>query len=83
MLMRMNPLTSIAFILVIIGALNWGLVGLFEFDLVAAILGEMSIASRVVYTLVGLSAVWVLIWRFVPQHPERTAGATDSARPRM
>lgn len=82
MLMRMNPLTSIAFVLVIVGALNWGLVGLFGFDLVAAIFGDMSIASRAVYTLVGLSAIWVLIWRFVPQHPKRTETTADSMRPR-
>jgi uncharacterized protein len=82
MLMRMNPLTSIAFILVIVGALNWGLVGAFNLDLVAAIFGEMSIASRIVYILVGLSAVWVLVWRFVPQHPERHGNTTADTRPR-
>lgn len=47
----------IAFILVIVGALNWGLVGLFDFDLVARIFGEMTTLSRVVYVLVGLSAI--------------------------
>lgn len=80
MLMRMNPLTSIAFLLVIIGALNWGLVGLFAFDLVAAIFGDMSIASRVIYTLVGLSAVWILIWRFIPQHADHTTSTSNNAR---
>lgn len=47
----------IAFILVIVGALNWGLVGLFDFDLVARIFGEMTTLTRVVYVLVGLSAI--------------------------
>jgi len=47
----------IAFILVIVGALNWGLVGLFDFDLVARIFGEMTRLTRVVYILVGLSAI--------------------------
>ena len=56
----MNILDWIAFILVIIGALNWGLVGIFNFDLVATLLGVMSIASRVVYILVGLSAIYML-----------------------
>ena len=51
----------IALILVIVGGLNWGLVGLFNFDLVAAIFGNMTILSRVIYTLVGLSAVFVAI----------------------
>ena len=49
----------ISLILVIVGALNWLLVGLFQFDLVAfACGGSGSMISRVVYTLVGLSAVW-------------------------
>jgi len=59
----MNKLTTldwIALILIIVGGLNWGLVGLFSFDLVAAILGEMSILSKIVYVLVGVSGVYVL-----------------------
>jgi uncharacterized membrane protein YuzA (DUF378 family) len=54
----MKIVNWIAFLLVIIGALNWGLVGFFKFDLVAAIFGYMSMASRVVYALVGLAALW-------------------------
>ncbi len=46
-----------SYILVLIGALNWGLVGVFNFDLVATIFGDMTILSRSVYTLVGLSAL--------------------------
>jgi len=57
----MDKLKILALILVIVGGLNWGLVGLFSFDLVAAIFGEMSFLSRVVYTLVGLSAVFLAI----------------------
>ena len=53
----MNILRNIAYALVLIGALNWGLVGLFGFDLVAAIFGEMSVMSRIVYSLVGISAI--------------------------
>ena len=48
-------------ILVIIGALNWGLVGILDFDLVAAIFGDMSIISRIVYSLVGLAGVILVI----------------------
>ena len=49
----------ISLILVIVGALNWLLVGLFQFDLVAfACGGSASMISRVIYTLVGLSAIW-------------------------
>jgi hypothetical protein len=46
---------------VIVGGLNWGLVGIFKFDLVAAIFGEMEIISRIVYTLVGLSAIYLAV----------------------
>ncbi|MDH5406645.1 MAG: DUF378 domain-containing protein [Candidatus Aminicenantes bacterium] len=58
---KLNVLEWIALILVIIGGLNWLLVGLFSFDLVAAIFGAMSILSRIVYILVGLSALYILI----------------------
>ena len=56
----MNVLDWIALILVIVGGLNWGLVGLFNFDLVAAILGNMTTLSRIVYDLVGLSALYMI-----------------------
>lgn len=54
----------IAFILVVVGALNWGLVGFFQFNLVAAILGDMTFLSRVVYGLVGIAAVYMAIFAF-------------------
>ena len=44
--------------LVIVGALNWGLVGLFKFDVVAALFGDASLFARVVYSLVGLAGLW-------------------------
>ena len=51
----------IALVLAIIGGLNWGLVGLFRFDLVAYLFGgQTATVSRVIYTLVGLSAVWCI-----------------------
>ena len=56
----MNGLDWTAMVLLIIGGLNWGLVGLANFDLVAAIFGEMSALSRIVYALVGLSALWCI-----------------------
>jgi uncharacterized protein len=60
----MRKLNATAAILTIVGGLNWGLVGLFKFDLVAAVLGgmqfgEVNIASRIIYTLVGLSALYL------------------------
>lgn len=57
----MRVVNIITLILLIVGGLNWGLVGLFSFDLVAALFGEMSALSRIVYVLVGLSALWQLI----------------------
>lgn len=56
---KLNWLDWLAMILVIVGGLNWGLVGFFRFDLVGAIFGEMSALSRIVYSLVGLSAVYI------------------------
>lgn len=57
----MRAINLLTLFLVIVGGLNWGLVGLFDFDLVAALFGEMSGLSRLVYILVGASAVWQLI----------------------
>lgn len=53
----MKLLYNIALTLVIIGALNWLLIGIFKFDLVAAIFGTMSAFSRIIYTLVGVSGI--------------------------
>jgi hypothetical protein len=58
---KMGTLGWIAFILVIIGALNWGLVGFFNWDLVEAIFGDMTTIARVVYALVGVAALYMLI----------------------
>ena len=53
----MPVINKITLLLLIVGGLNWGLVGLFDFDLVAALFGEMSLLSRIVYTLVGAAAL--------------------------
>jgi uncharacterized membrane protein YuzA (DUF378 family) len=57
---KLGGMDWVALILVIVGGLNWGLVGLFKYDLVAKIFGDMSSLSRVIYTLVGLSALYLL-----------------------
>ena len=57
----MRIFNKITLLLLIVGGLNWGLVGVFGFDLVAALFGEMSILSRIVYTLVGASALWQIV----------------------
>ncbi|MFA6552881.1 MAG: DUF378 domain-containing protein [Patescibacteria group bacterium] len=58
---KMNAVDWVALILVLVGALNWGLVGLFKFDLVETIFGDMSALSRIVYSLVGVSAVYMAV----------------------
>ncbi|MGD0623002.1 MAG: DUF378 domain-containing protein [Thermacetogeniaceae bacterium] len=61
----MATLDSIALVLVIIGALNWLLVGLARYDLVAALFGGAdSVVSRVIYTLVGIAGVWAITLLF-------------------
>lgn len=57
----MTTLNWIALILLIVGGLNWLLVGAFNFDLVAALFGPMSLLSRIVYILVGIAAIYALI----------------------
>jgi uncharacterized protein len=57
----MRALNILTLVLLIVGGLNWLLVGAFGFDLVAALFGDMSPLSRVVYVLVGLSAIYQLV----------------------
>ncbi len=53
----MQILQKIALVFTIIGAINWGLIGIFDFDLVAAIFGDMTLLSRIVYTIVGIAGL--------------------------
>jgi uncharacterized membrane protein YuzA (DUF378 family) len=63
----MKALGLVAMLLTVIGAVNWGLVGLFQFDLVATLFGGQSaMLSRAVYTLVGLAGVTLLAVQFRP-----------------
>ena len=55
---KMKVIDKIALVLIIIGAINWGLIGFFKFNLVAVIFGEMTWISRVIYVLVGISGLW-------------------------
>ena len=58
----MIDLNIVAMILVIIGAINWGLIGFFQFDLVADIFGGQSaVVSRIIYALVGLAGLWCIM----------------------
>jgi hypothetical protein len=78
----MKALDTITGVLLIIGGLNWGLVGAFDFDLVAALFGEMSPLSRLVYVLVGLSAVYQAVrWKAIHQrHSPAPVQARSVAR---
>jgi len=62
----MKALTWIALILVVVGGINWGLVGLFQYDVVTAIFGQTTMIARVVFTLVGLAAIYSII--VFPKH---------------
>ena len=57
----MRALNVLTQVLLIVGGLNWLLVGAFDFDLVAAIFGDMTPLSRIVYVLVGLSALYQIV----------------------
>ena len=54
----MKAINCVALTLVIIGAINWLLVGLFEFNLVDAIFGSLSVLARIIYTIVGIAGLW-------------------------
>lgn len=54
----MKIVDTIALILIIIGAINWGLIGIFNFNLVETIFGGFSVISRIIYILVGISGLW-------------------------
>jgi uncharacterized protein len=71
-----KALNILTLILVIVGGLNWGLVGLFNFDLVATIFGAGSVVARLVYVVVGLSA----IWQFWPLSSAFRAGEAAALR---
>ena len=61
----MNFLKWLTFSLVLIGTLNWGLIGAFDFDLVSFIFGDMTSMTRIIYTSVGLSAIGSLIFQII------------------
>ncbi|WP_265519768.1 DUF378 domain-containing protein [Nitratireductor luteus] len=74
----MKFINILTLILVIVGGLNWGLVGLLSFDLVAAIFGAGSALSKIVYILVGLSAAW----QFIPLFSALGSGELATQRNR-
>ena len=70
----MKIITQITFWLAVVGALNWGLIGLFNLNLVSALFGETGFLTTLVYILVGLSGLWLVIdaiWAPKPPLSER------------
>ncbi|MBU3113905.1 DUF378 domain-containing protein [Clostridium lacusfryxellense] len=61
---KLNMIDKLSFIFVLIGALNWGLLGLLNFNLVSAIFGSVPLLARIIYILVGVSAVNIIIFIF-------------------
>lgn len=56
----MKIIDKIALTLVIIGAVNWGLIGIFQFNLVELLFGDMTVIARIIYALVGISGLWAI-----------------------
>jgi len=79
----MDVLKTIALILVIIGGLNWGLVGLLELDVIVIIFGEMSILSRIIYGLMGLAAAYIAFTSFTETKPEPKIEARTEPEPKI
>ena len=76
----MVVLDKTALTLAIIGALNWGSIGIFNFDFVAWIFGgQTAIGSRIVYTIVALAGLWCISVLFRSWNPESERGARDTA----
>jgi len=68
---------TLALVLVIIGAINWGIIGLFGIDLVGTLFGgQMSMLSRVIYTIVGLGGLWSITLLFRDRVPNHTVGGS-------
>lgn len=63
--MERNWLDILSLILVIVGAINWGLIGFFNFDLVSALFGNMSMITRIIFSVVGIAGIYsiVLFWK--------------------
>lgn len=72
----MKALDTIALLLVIIGAVNWGLIGFFNFNLVAALFGDMTTFSRIIYALVGIAGLYCLSLLGRDRTTDRTTDTT-------
>lgn len=76
---RLNGLDWVSLVLILIGGVNWGLIGFFGFDLVAALFGEFSALTRIIYAVVGVAAVYTIVrsatlYRSEEESPMTTTG---------
>lgn len=81
----MQNLTSfnlIAFIILVVGGINWGSIALFNVDLVSLVFGELTLTSRIVYGLVGISAVYLLLSTLTSNAPAEQQFRTEIRRTR-
>lgn len=67
---KMNVLDWVALIILALGGLNWGLVGLFEYDIIANVFGDLSTVSKAIYVLVGAAAVYMIASAFMKMQQE-------------
>lgn len=72
-------MNAVAYVLVIVGALNWGLVGVADFDLVQFLLGWSPVVADIVYILVGLSALWLIVAKMKGKESANVAPETPEA----
>lgn len=73
----MHIARTIAYVLVLTGALVWGLVGFFNYNIVSAIFGDMSVMSRIIYSLVGISGIFLIA---TTSHEECLCDCTETTR---
>lgn len=78
----MNVLEKIALVFTIIGGINWGLVGIFDFNLVEAIFGVGSVVTRIIYIVVAVSALINILLLFMPLDENREYEYKDDDYPR-
>ena len=71
----MKAVSATALVLLVIGGINWGLVGFFNYNFVDMLLGEGTVLARIVYGLVGLSAMYIIVMKLMPptDHPKIAA----------
>jgi len=67
---KMSAMGWIVWVLVVIGALAWGVLGFFQYNIVVAIFGSINGAVRIIYALVGLAGLWMLVSAFMSSEKE-------------